>query len=920
MTDEGRGGDMIRADVNGPPRLAVWLIRVLAGDGMGRVLAGDLGEEFRRFVEPARGRSSARRWYWGQVVRSAWPVLRERAAGRGDARSGAGATGSGPITSGTRGATGGREPRFGGVGQDVVFAGRVLSRRPLVSATAILTLALAIGFSTVAYSVLEAVVLRALPYEDPGTLVWIHPDAPLTPAQIHELSERSRSMEGVSAFERRRFTLLDGGMEPDIVRGVGVSPGHFRLLGTAPALGRGFLPDEGRPGEGNVLVLSHALWSSRYGSDPTIVGQTVDLGLPVPYTVVGVMGPDHRGIEEDWMAWVPLTSDPAGEGWNEWRSQFALARLAPSATPVQATLEVRSIFSDLIAEVPQMAMTEDEVPDISVVSLQEVIVGPVQQAILALGVGVALLLLMACANVGNLLLAMGSARSRELAVRRALGADRGRLIRQLFTESLVLALVGGALGVLLAGVGLPVVVGLLPAEVPRTAEIGLSTTVLAVGLLLAVASGVITGVLPAILQSRTDPGAALQGAARQAGPGRASRRTHSLLIVAESALAVLVAVGAGLVVRSFSEALAEDPGFRAEQVIALRPNLSRARYPTDADREQFFVDAQERLQALPGVEEVGGILFLPMTSGGWYSRWFRTGQDPEDLDSWSGMSHRPVLPGYFESMGIEVLRGRSLTTVDMSTGGREVDAPDRVVVMNQAAAQVLFGDEDPVGRQIQDDPEAPGRTVVGVVADVRQRALDQPTIPELYVPISDEPVSGGFYLTLKVAGDPSAILASARSAILEMDPRVPVSHAEALSDVVSRSVTTRRVAALGAGAFGLFALLLGAVGIYGVTAYQVSSSLREVGVRVALGAGSTQILRGVVVRGLGPVLLGVGLGLAGAWAGGAALEGLLYGVPGRDLPTLIMIGFVLIGVAVMALTGPALRASRVDPVLILSGD
>lgn len=905
MTEPGREGSCGERSERSP-RLAAWLLKLLAGSELGPIVAEELDEEFRCFALHERGPWRARLWYWGQAVRSTPYLLHARLVGHSGAET--------PRARRSGVAGGPSDPGDGPLRRafdSTRFALRVLLRRPVLSCAAVLTLALALGFSTASYGVLEAVVLRSLPYASPEDLVWVHPDAPVAPAHVDAIATGTRSLSEVSAFERRLFSFLDGGLDPDMLRGAAVTPNHFRLLGSQPILGRSFLPEEGLEGAGSVIILSHGVWTSRYGADPAVVGRTIDLGLPSRYRVVGVMGPDHRPIEEDWAAWVPLVSDPQSDGWDAWRSAYILGRLSGQATPEAVNSEVRSALEAYIARVPDTALGPEELEEIRVEPLMKVIVGPVRQGVLAATVGVGLLLLIACANVGNLLMALASARQKELAVRRALGASRATIVRQLFTEGMVVSVLGGVLGVALAYGTLPLVAGLLPPEIPRSDTIGISPTVLLVGGILTLVAGGLAGVLPATLLSRGDPGAALTGG-RGDGPLRATRRTHAGLVVFESALAVIVAVGAGLLFRSFSAALSEDPGFEPDNVVALRPALSRARYQTDDDRSRFFLDAQERLAALPGVEEVGGILFLPMTSGGWYGQWAAIGTDLDDQDSWKGISNRTVLPGYFESMGIEVVGGRTLSHADL--------ADPRVTVLNETAARALFGDGDPVGREVTPERDLPPRRVVGVVEDVRQRSLDAPPLPEMYHPITAEPVGGGLYLTLRTSSDPNDALTAARRALLEMDPRLPISHAERLTDTVQRSLLIRRVSAWGAAAFGVFALLLGAVGIYGVTAFQVSTRKRDVGVRVALGAGSPRIMRSIVGRGILPVLAGVTLGLILVWTMGGALESLVYGVTARDPSTLLGVAAVLMFVALLALLGPATRATRTEPAMVLNDE
>lgn len=790
---------------------------------------------------------------------------------------------------------------------DVRFALRSLARRPGFAVIALVTLTLGLGANVAIFSVVQSVVLRPLPYADAERLVRLQPDS-LFPSSLDEalyLDENARTLDGVAAWGRALFLLETGDAPPEELRGAIVDPLHFSVLGAPPALGRGFEVADGFEGAEPVVILGHQLFQRRFGGDESVVGRQVQFSGRAR-TVVGVLGEDHQRIEEDWQVWAPMTRN--AEAFGD-RPLAINARLADGVSLAAAQDEVRTQMGRFW-NTRGREVSEADVASVSVVPLRDWLLGDADLRLMLLLAAVGLVLLIACINVANLLLARGGARRQELSVRAALGAGRARIVRLLLTESLVLGGVGGALGLafgaLLLRLGLP----FLPADLPRADGIGLDPSVFLFAAAVSLGASVLFGLLPAWRSARHSLRSRDFGGSSWVG---------SALVAGEVALALTVVVVAGLMTKSFLRLDSVDPGFVAEGVVAVRPSPPSERYDTDEKVIAYYEQVMERIEAVPGVERVGAIPFLPMTSGGAWSR-YRTdatraagfGSEGGDLP---GTSLRPVTPDYFAAMEISRLAGRSFTAQD------DGDAP-QVVVVNRTLAESAWpglSPDEAVGQTLFLGGEEPTAVeVVGVVDDVRQSRLGEPAFAESYLPFAQGPWRR-MYLAARVdpSVDPSSRANAVREAVLSVDRNVAVSGALLLDETVgATSAGTGFVAGL-LSAFGLLALTLGAVGVYGVTVQTVLARRRELGIRMALGARRADVLRGTLGRGLRPVVAGLVLGAAGALAAGRFVEGLLFEVATTDAAVLALGAAVLLAAASLALFGPARRASRVDPMVAL---
>jgi putative ABC transport system permease protein len=815
--------------------------------------------------------------------------------------------------------------------RDLRVALRGLRQRAGFTTIAILTLAIGIGAVTAIFSVVNGVLLRPLPYEDPAALTWIrvrlkgNPTSALSAPEYWDLRDRQRSFERVGAFADGTVNLTGSGA-PERLRSGYVTADVLPLLGVAPALGRGIADEDDLPGRPPVVLLSDGVWRRRFGADPAILGRTLILD-DAPTTVIGVMPPGFQlpthftGVPME--AWLPLQLDAAADRSERgWHFLDVVARLRPGVTPAAAHDEVGSLMAAMLAQYP-MEYNADFAG--MATPLSEYILGDVRPAILVLLGAVGLLLIIACANVASLLLAQGEARHREIAVRFALGAERGQIVRQLLTESVVLSLAGGLLGLLVAMWGIRALILGAPPTIPRLDTVGLDGRVLAFTLLVSVGTGLLFGLAPAIHSSRTELAGAMVEGGRLGTTGAARQRFRRGLVVGQIALALVLLTGAGLLVQSFLRVRGVDPGFQPERLLTARIDLSPVRYATSAQRRAFYRDALTRIEAVPGVRSAGAARALPMTGqlviGDWSFVEEGKHSNPPLPSEWTAADWQVVTPGYFRTMGMPIVRGRGIDA------GDRLGAPG-VVVINQTLARQVWPDADAVGRRLTlggGTNDSIYRTVIGVVGDVRHRGLSADPRPEMYLPQEQFPAGtgtalGSLYLTIRSAGEPTALVPSIRAAVAELDPDVTVSEVQTMEQALGAWAAERRFTMLIVTGFALAALLLGAVGIYGIMAHLVVQRTREIGIRIALGAVPREILRLVLSQ--GAVLAGVGivLGVAGAFAATRLLAGLLFHIRPTDPVTFAGTALLLALVAALASLVPAFRATRVAPVEALRAE
>ncbi|HKP11016.1 MAG TPA: ABC transporter permease [Blastocatellia bacterium] len=799
--------------------------------------------------------------------------------------------------------------RFEQFAQDLRFGARMLAKRPGFALVAILTLALGIGANTAIFTVIYGVLLRPLPFNDPDRVVWMWGAvrdrgnrASVSPLDFLDYRARSQSFEEFAASISIpiSFTLTGSG-EPERLSGAAVTTNYFAALGAKPMLGRSFVSDEEQAGRDRAVILSHSLWQRRFGADPQIVDRTITLDGQ-SFTVVGVMPPAIR-FPFDADLWRPISFD-ANPEMRQRKAHFLrpIGRLRADVTLDRAQAEIDTIARQL----------EEQYPDTNtkwtmlLVPLQERIVGDIRPTLWILLGAVAFVLLIACSNVANLLLARSAARHREMAIRLALGASRWRIVRQMLTESLLLSLAGGVLGVLLALWGVGVLVSFSDASIPRAAEIGVNAPVLAFTLIISLITGTLFGLVPALGASRPDLHDALKEGTRSVGSAR--NRLRSFLVVVECTLAVVLLIGAGLLIKSFVRLQQVSPGFEAERVLTMRLDLPPTRYATPQQAASFFQRLQQSVAALPGVEAVGMISELPLSGQPNDGPFAIEGRPPDAPDQRPLADFRRVNHEYFRALGIPLLRGRPFTE-------QESQQSANVVIVSERLAEQYFPDEEAVGKHLRLDfmSKAPYE-IIGVVGDVRHRALAFDVYPAMYLPTLSLPRTN---LVVRAAGDPASLAIAVRKEVTAIDPQQPVAAVKTMGQWVSESVAQPRFRTLLLGIFAAVALLLSVIGIYGVMSYVVAQRTREVGIRMALGARPRDVLKLVVGQGMRLALAGVAIGVVAAYALTRLLETLLYEVSATDPATFAAIALLLTGVALLACYMPARRAAKVDPTVAL---
>jgi predicted permease len=800
--------------------------------------------------------------------------------------------------------------------QDLAYALRRLAHAPGFNFVAVATLALGIGANSAIFSVIDAVLLRPLPFPEPDRLVmvsqtWEGEPSVYSPQNFLDLAATARSFESLAAFTGGGITLTGRGA-PARIEGSAVSASFFDVLRARPVRGRGFLPEENEPGRNKVVVLSHALWRSRFGGDPALVGQTVDLNRQ-PHVVVGIAPPDFSYPEGNEL-WTPLEYDGVFRSHSRGAWYLTvIGRLKPGVTVEGARGEVETVAARLARQYPD----QNEGVGATVRSLHQALVGPSRMALLVLLGAVGLVLLIACVNVANLLLARAAARETELALRAALGAGRRRLVRQLLTESLVLAVLGGVAGVLLASASLGPLLALQPEGVPRLAEVRIDRSVMAFAAALSVLTGLLFGLFPAWHATATSTAQTLREGSRGllAGP---DQRLRGGLVVAQIALAMTLLAGAGLLLRSFDRLRRVDPGFRADSALTFRLSLPESAYELEGRRTAFFQDLLARLEALPGVRSAGAVMGLPLGGLNFTLSFEVLGRPKVPPAQQPSMQVRVATPGYLETMGIPIVRGRGLQPSDTAS------APS-VVVLSEAAVRRFFPGEDPLGKRIVVGWRRPeglppaGGEVVGIVGDVKELGLDQQDPPEVYIPHAQLPTNA-MDVVLRTSVDPLSMTRSVAAVVASVDPELPVARLQTLDDVVARSVSEPRFYMLLLGAFAVMAVSLAALGIFGVMSYAVVQRRREIGIRVALGAHPRDVLGMVLRQALLLAVSGVGLGLLGTVAFSRVIASLLFRLSPTDPATLAAVAAVLMAVAFVASYLPARRATRVDPLTALRSE
>ncbi len=803
---------------------------------------------------------------------------------------------------------------------DVRYGWRKLRSRPAFAVTAVLTFALGLGATTAIFSVVYAVLLRPLPYPRPDRLVriWdVHPGGYdhniVSSGDYLAWRESARSFRTLGAFGWNfGLGMIGRDGKPVRVEATQIAPSVFRILGESAARGRTFSPAEGRDDGGRVALLSWGLWRTRFGGDDSVVGRSVELN-DVAYTVVGVMprGFDFPNPQVD--VWLPLQLGAADRGDHKAHKWRVIGRLRDGATLGQASSEIETITDRLRRQYPETM----EGWGVHLVPFRSDLVAGVRPLLLALLGMVVLVLLITCANLANLLLARALGREREVAVRAALGAGRGRLVRQFLVESLVVAVLGGLLGVGLVALGLHGLVALAPRDIPLLGHTRIDPAVLGFSAATTLAATLLFGMVPALRATAADPAGSL-GARGGGSTGHAGSRIRSGLLVAEVALSVVLLVGTGLLVRSFLKLHEADLGLQPNHVLAATVDLPRSRYPDTGAQAAFYRQLVDRVEGLPGVVSAAGTAEPPVVG---YDMTFGFAIQGRPSSRANGMESdvpvRAVTPGYFATMGIPLERGRVFDDRDRP------ESP-RVAVINRTLARQSWPDADPIGQRISfGGPTGPDWwEVVGVVGDVKNRGADLPAQPAIYLPLAQKTWDWMSWLTIvaRTRADPAALATPFRRALWGLDDRLPVQRLTTMDAIYAESVARRRFAALLVGGFGALALVLGLTGVYGVLSYSVGERRREFGVRMALGAGRPAIAAAVVGRGLRLSLLGTGIGLVAALWLTRFLRSLLFEVPATDPLTFVAVPVLLVAVACLAAYLPARRAARLDPIDVLRSE
>lgn len=804
--------------------------------------------------------------------------------------------------------------------KDIRYGIRGLLKRPAFTAIAVITLALGIGANTAIFSLVNAVLLRALPYRDADRLVMVWEDASFAgfpkntpaPANFVDWRSQNQSFEGMAAVTSRSFNLTGEG-EPEKLEANAATANFFSLLGVQPLLGRGFVPDDDNPQGSKVVVVSYELWQRVLGGEASVIGKNILLNGE-KYTVIGVTPAGFQFLDQEVNLWIPAAFDAEELSNRGGHYLTVFARLKPNVTLSQAQADIRTITQRIAHDHPDQAGRLGS----SVLPLRDELAGDVRRPLIILLGAVGFVLLIACANIASLLLSRTAARRREIALRAALGAGRARIVRQLLTESLVLAGAGGVLGMFCAFGSFAFLRQLIPEGMTLGTQLQLDWQVLVFTLVISLATGIFFGLVPALQASRLNLNEALKQGSSRGGIGPGSSRLRNVLVSAEVALALVLLIGASLLLKTFFSLRHQYSALAGANVLTLRTQLPRTKYTDVAKRSVFYSQVLDRVQTLPGVISAGYTTTIPLVWKGGTSGFWTEGTSVAEAKA-SGLSfdsnHRQISAGYLKTMGIAILKGRSFAEAD-----NEQSQP--VAIVNETMARQYWPGQDALGKRFKvGDPEDPLPliTVVGIAADVHQMGPDVPVKAEMYFPYRQETVH--FYaprdLVIRTSVDPLSIAAAVRREIRAVDPDQPVANVRTLDDVLSKEIAPRRIAMTLLMTFAGLALVLASIGIYGVLSYFVTQSTPEIGVRLALGARQVDVLKLVVGRGMRLALAGLAVGLAAALLLTRLMASLLFGVSATDAISFVVVSVLLIVVALLACYIPARRATKVDPLVAL---
>ncbi len=807
---------------------------------------------------------------------------------------------------------------------DLSYGVRMLTKNIGFTAVAVLSLAIGIGANSAIFSVTNALLLRPLPYKDAERLAILWNRSPglnieqdwFSLGQYLDIKIENKVFDHVAVTLGGSFNFTGQGT-PEHVEGARVSSSIFPLLSAQASLGRVFLPEEDEKGKPQTVILSHGFWQRRFGSDPDVVGKTLTLN-DKSYAIIGVMAADFalnkevmptlNGIQRsDVLLPLPISeSDRANRGGEDFN---IFARMKSGVTAAQAQADMDALAEQMKQQYPENYPAEGRLT-ISVVPLLEQVVGEYRLALYVLFGAVGFVLLIACANVANLLLSRAAVRQKEIAIRAAVGAGRLRILRQLLTESVLLALAGGMVGLALAIVCVKVLRVFGPENIPRLNEVGIDGRVMAFTFFISLLTGIVFGLAPALRASRVDLNRVLKDGGRSSVGGAGHHRIRKLLIVSEVALSLVLLIGAGLLIRSYQRIVNASPGFNPHNVLSLRLSLPAARYSTPDSVFSFYKRLGDRVKELPGIESVGMNFFLPLSSNS--AAWGPItieGYVPKTASELIISNERFISPDYLRVMGIPLIKGRDFDE-------RDIKGAPEVVIINEELARRFFPDEDPIGKRIQRGGKGPWRTVVGVVGDDKEFSLENEPPITLFHPVEQFTI-GSRYFVARTSADPAPMIAAVTEEIRALDPELPAYDVNTMEQRVRDTLARRRFSMFLLGVFAAFAVVLAAIGIYGVMTYWVNQRTHEIGIRMALGAGQRNILQLVIRQASVMVAVGISAGLAGAFALTRVMSSLLFGVSATDRFTFIVISLLLAVVALLASYVPARRATKVDPMVAL---